>query len=56
MGQHKFSAFNKWNKLWVAEFGEKKLQSSFPGLNRLKQQHDGSQHWGTAFADFIGDF
>jgi hypothetical protein len=27
MGQHNFRAFNKWKKLWVAEFLEKEVLS-----------------------------
>ena len=37
MGQPKFSAFNKWKKVWVAGFLEKKYWSIIPGQNCLKQ-------------------
>jgi hypothetical protein len=36
MGQPNFSAFDKWKKVWVAGFLEKKHRSIIPGLNRLK--------------------
>jgi hypothetical protein len=36
MGQPKFSAFNKWKKVWVAGFLEKKHWSIIPGQNGLK--------------------
>jgi hypothetical protein len=38
MGQPNFSTFNKWKKVWVAGFHEKKHGSIIPGQNRLKQQ------------------
>jgi len=31
MGQPNFSAFNKWKKVWVAGFLEKKHRSIIPG-------------------------
>jgi len=56
MGQPKFSAFNRWKKVWVAEFLEKKHRSIIPGQNRLKQQHDGPLHCETAVAVFLETF
>jgi hypothetical protein len=44
MGQPNFSAFNKWKKVWVAGFPEKKHRSIIPGQNRLKQQREGPLH------------
>jgi hypothetical protein len=38
MGQPNLSAFNKWKKVWVAGFLEKKHRSIIPGQNRLKQR------------------
>jgi hypothetical protein len=35
MGQPNFSAFNKWKKVCVAKFLEKKHRSIIPGQNRL---------------------
>jgi len=56
MGQPNFSAFNKWKKVWVAGFLEKKHRSIIPGQNRLKQLQDGPLHWETAVADFLETF
>jgi len=56
MGQPNFSAFNKWKKVWVAGFLEKKHQSIVPGQNRLKQQQDGPLHWEIVVADFLETF
>ena len=56
MGQANFSFFNKWKKVWVAEFTEKRHQSSIQGQNRLKQLRDGPLHWETAVADFLLTF
>jgi len=41
MWQPNFSTFNKWKKVWVAGFLEKKHQSIFRGQNRLRQLYDG---------------
>jgi hypothetical protein len=56
MGQPNFSAFNKWKKVWVARFLEKKHRSIIRGQNRLKQLRDGPLHWETAVADFLEAF
>ena len=56
MGQPNFSAFNKWKKVWVAGFLEKKHRSIIWGQNRLKQVRDGPLHWVTAVADFLATF
>jgi len=53
MGQPKFSTFNKWKKVWVAGFLEKKHRSIFWGQNRLKQLRDGPLHWEMVVADFL---
>ena len=37
MGQPNCSSFNKWKKVWVAGFLEKKHRSIIPGQNRLTQ-------------------
>jgi hypothetical protein len=56
MGQPNISAFNKWKKVWVAAYLEKKDRSIIRGQNRLKQLHDGPQHWGMGVADFLETF
>jgi hypothetical protein len=56
MGQPNFSAFNKWKKVWVAGFLEKKHRSIIPGQNRLKQQRNGPLRWEMAVADFLETF
>jgi hypothetical protein len=56
MGQANYSAFNKWKKVWVAGFLEKKHRSIIRGQNRLKQVRDGPLHWETAVADFLATF
>ena len=45
MGQANYSVFNKWKKVWVAEFLEKKNRSIIRGQNPLKQVPDGPLHW-----------
>ena len=56
MGQLNFSAFNKWKKVWVAGFLEKKHQSIIPELNRLKQMRNGPLYWEMVVADFLETF
>jgi len=56
MGQPNFSAFNKWKKVWVAGYLEKKHRSIIRGQNRLKQLRNGPLHWETAVADFLETF
>ena len=56
MGQPNFSAFNKWKKVWVAGFLEKKHQSIIPGQNRWKQMRNGPLRWEMAVADFLDTF
>jgi len=56
MGQPNFSMFNKWKKVWVAGFLEKKHQSIILGQNCLKQLRDGPLRWETAVADFLETF
>ena len=56
MRQPNFSAFNKWKKVWVAGFLEKKYLSIIPGQNHLKQLHDGPLRWEMVVGEFFGDF
>jgi len=56
MGQLNFSAFNKWKKVCVAGFLEKKHRFIIPGQSRLEKQHDGPLHWETVVADFLETF
>jgi len=56
MVQPNFSTFNKWKKVWVAGFLEKKHWSIIWGQSRLKQLQDGPRHWETAVADFLETF
>ena len=56
MGQPNFSAFNKWKKVWVAGFREKKYRFFILGQNRLKQMRNGPLLWETAVADFLETF
>jgi hypothetical protein len=56
MEQPNFSMCNKWNKVWVAGFLEKKHQSIIKGQNCLKQLLYGPLHWDTAVADFLESF
>ena len=37
MGQANYSAFDKWEKVWVAEFLEKRHRSIIRGQNQLKR-------------------
>jgi len=56
MGQPNFSVFNKWKKVWVAGFLEKKYRSIIPGQNHLKQLRDEPLCWEMAVADFLETF
>jgi len=56
MGQANYSVFNKWKKVWVAGFLEKKHRSIIWGQNQSKQVRDGPLHWETAVADFLATF
>jgi hypothetical protein len=56
MGQPNLSAFNKWKKVWVAGFLEKKHRSIIPGQKRLKQLRNGPLRWEMAEADFLETF
>jgi len=56
MGQANYSAFNKWKKVWVAGFLEKKHRSIIRGQNDLKQVRDGPLYWATVVADFLETF
>ena len=56
IAQPNFSACNKWKKVWVAGFLEKKHRCIIPGQNYLKQQRDGPLHRETAVADFLETF
>jgi hypothetical protein len=56
MRQPNFSTFNKWEKVWVAGFLEKKHRSIIWGQNRLKPLRDGPLHGETVVADFLETF
>jgi hypothetical protein len=56
MGQPNFSAFNKWKKVWVAGFLEKKHWSIIPGQNCLKLMRNGPLRWEMAVADILETF
>jgi len=56
MGHPNFCSFNKWKKVWVAGFLEKKHRPIILGQNRLKQLGVGSLHWETAVSDFLETF
>jgi len=56
MGQHNFTAFNKWKKVWVAGFYEMNHWSIMQGQNRVKQLQDGLLQWETTVADFLETF
>jgi hypothetical protein len=56
MGQPNFITFNKWKKVWVAGFHEKKHRSILQGQNQLKQVRDGPLHRETAVADSLATF
>jgi hypothetical protein len=53
IGQANYSAFHKWEKVWVAGFLEKKHQSIIQGQNRLKDVQDGPLHWETPVTDLL---
>jgi hypothetical protein len=53
MGQPNSSVCNKWKKVWVAGFLEKKHRSIILGYNRLKQLRNGLLRWKMAVADFL---
>jgi len=52
MGQANYSAFNKWNNVWVAGLMEKNHQVIICRQTHLTQIHDGPLHWETAVAGF----
>jgi len=56
MGQANYSAFNKWKKVWVAGFLEKKHLSIIRGQNRLKQVRNGPLRWEMLVTDFLETF
>ena len=56
MGQHNFSEFNKWKKVRVAGYHEKKHRLIIWGQNRLKQLRHGPLHRETVVADFLETF
>jgi hypothetical protein len=56
MGQPHFSMFNKWKRVCIAGFLEKKHRSIIPGQNFLKQMRDGHLHWEMPVADFLVTF
>jgi hypothetical protein len=56
MGQPNFSRINKWKKVWVAGFLEKKHRPIIRGQNRQNQLRDGPLHWETPVAEFLETF
>jgi hypothetical protein len=56
MRQPDFSTFNKWKKVWVAGFPEKKHRSIILGQNHLNQQRDGPLPWEMAVSHFLETF
>jgi hypothetical protein len=56
MGQPNFIAFNKWKKVWVAGFLEKKHRSIVRGQNQYIQVRAGHLHREMAVEDFIATF
>jgi hypothetical protein len=56
MGQPNFTAFNKWKKVWVAGFLEKKHRSIIQGQNCSKQLQDRPLHWQIPVADMLRTF
>ena len=56
MGWANYSAFNKWKKVWVTGFLEKKHWSIVQWQNQLKQIRDAALHWATSVADFLATF
>jgi len=56
MGQANYSAFNKWKKVWLAGFLEKKHRSIIRGQNRLNLVPDGPLHWEMVVAYFLATF
>jgi hypothetical protein len=56
MGQSNFRALNKWKKVWVAGFLEKKHQSIIWGQNHLIKLQDEPLHRETAVAVFLETF
>jgi len=51
MGQANYSGCNKWKKVWVAGFQEKKYRYNMREQNRLKQVRDGHLHWAMEVTD-----
>jgi hypothetical protein len=56
IGQPNFISFNQWQKVWVAEFLEKKHRSIIPGQNTLKQLRDEPRHTQTTVTDLMETF
>ena len=56
MRQPILSAFNKWKKLWVAGFLEKKHRSGIGGQNCFEQLRHGPMRWKTAVAQLFETF
>jgi len=56
MEQANYSTFNKWKKVWVAKFLEKKQRSIIRGQNQFKHVRDRPLHWVTAVTDFLRTF
>ena len=56
MGLANFSEFNKWKKVSVAGFLEKKHRSIIRRQNHLKLVRDGPLHWEMVVADLMATF
>jgi len=56
IGQPNYSMLNKWKKVWVAGFPEKKHWSIIPGQNCLNQLQDEPLHWAMAVAELWKTF
>ena len=54
--QPNFSVFNKWKKVWVAGFLEKKHRSIIPGRSHFEKLRDRHLHWETAVPDIVDGF
>jgi len=53
IGQANCSAFNKWQKVWVDGFLEKKHRSIIQEPLHFKKRRDGPLHWETAVAELL---
>ena len=56
MEQANYSGFNKWKKVWVADFFQRKYQSIMRGQNYLNDVRNAPLHWEMAVSDFLETF